>query len=129
MVPEFTKCRETLAAMDAFFDGWIRKVGWAVVAGYNHYGGRLEDRSVVEMAPPHRTGCRRIRSRCLVTADADVLLCDQDFGADQPAGNLKETTLADIWGGSTFAAAREAHACGRYESLRLCGRCEEWHRP
>lgn len=129
VVPEFIKCRETLAEMEAFFDGWIRKVGWAVVQGYNHYGHRLEDRSVVDMTPPRRTACRRILARCLVTAAADVLLCDQDYAADRPAGNLAEATLAEIWRGSSFTAAREAHARGRHQEVRLCDRCEEWHRP
>jgi hypothetical protein len=132
VVAELVKCRETLPEMDVFFDGWIRKVGWAVLVGYNHYGGRLEDRSVVDMTPPHRTACRRIHTRCLVTAAADVLLCDQDFAAESPAsgsGGLGRATLGEIWRGSVFSAARDAHARGAYEDLRLCGRCQEWHRP
>ena len=132
VVAEMVKCRETLSEMEAFFDGWIRNVGWAVLVGYNHYGGRLEDRSVVDMTPPNRTPCRRVCTRCLVTANADVLLCDQDFTAESPAGGLGGVggaTLAEIWRGSAFVAARDAHARGAYEDLRLCGRCQEWHRP
>ncbi|MCK4658799.1 MAG: radical SAM protein [Phycisphaerae bacterium] len=129
VVPEMVKCRETVAEMDKFFDGWIRKVGWAVVAGYNCYGGRLEDRSVVDMTPPNRTACRRIRTRCMVTADAGVLLCDQDFAAERPVGNLGSATLGELWRGSAFDAARHAHARGRYEDVCLCERCQEWHRP
>lgn len=129
VIPEMTKCRETLPEMDAFFDGWIRKVGWAVLVGYNHYGGRLTDRSVVDMTPPSRTTCRRIRTRCLITADAHVLRCDQDFSAEHPVGNLGEATLGDLWRGSAFSAFREAHARGEYADTPLCQQCQEWHRP
>ncbi len=129
VVPEMVKCRETLPEMEAFFDGWIRKVGWAVLVGYNHYGGRLEDRSVMDMSPPTRTACRRLGTRCLVTADAEVLLCDQDFAAQRPVGKLGEKTLGSIWRGSVFAGAREAHARGHYDRVPLCGTCQEWHRP
>ncbi len=129
VVPEMMKCPETLREMEAFFDGWIRKAGWAVVVGYDHYGGRLENRSVVDMAPPDRTPCRRIGTRCLVTATADVLICDQDFAAERPAGNLTQATLGEIWRGVAFTAARDAHARGGYKDVRFCDQCREWHRP
>ena len=128
-MPEFIKCRETLAELDAFYDGWIRRVGWALVTGYNHHGGRLPDRAVADMSPPTRMACRRIRSRCLVTAAADVLVCDQDFAAQRPAGNLHTGALRDIWHGAAWTAARAAHARGAYDDVELCGPCQEWHRP
>lgn len=129
VVAEMTKCHETLGQMEAFFDGWIREVGWAVLVGYNHYGGRLENRSVVDMTPADRRACLRIRTRCTVTADADVLLCDQDFAAERPAGNLSTAPLRDIWRGSACTVARDAHARGAYRDVPLCDRCQEWHRP
>ena len=129
VVPEMTKCNETLAQMDAFFDGWLREVGWAVLVGYDHYGGRLEDRSVVDMTPPGRMACPRIRTRTTVTADGDVLLCDQDFAAERPAGNLNGATLRDVWRGPACTAIRDAHAQGAWCGLPLCAQCQEWHRP
>ncbi|MCP4594305.1 MAG: radical SAM protein [bacterium] len=132
VVAEMVKCRETLPEMEAFFDGWVRKLGWAVLTGYNDYGGRLEDRAVIDMTPPQRTACRRIQTRCLVTANADVLVCDQDFSVestDGMAGSLLDATLEELWHGAAFRRVREAHAQGIPGTTHLCDRCCEWHRP
>ncbi|MHC4063010.1 MAG: SPASM domain-containing protein [Planctomycetota bacterium] len=129
VVPQITKSVETVQELDDFFDGWIRKVGWAVVDGYSHYAGQLEDRSVVDMSPPTRTPCRRIRTRCTILADGRMTLCDQDFTARTAVGSLHDASLADLWRSSAMQAARDHHAAGRCDALPLCPSCNEWHRP
>jgi hypothetical protein len=129
MVPEMMKAVQTVDEMEPFFDGWLRKCGWATLIGFNRYGGVLPDYSVVDMTPATRTACRRIGSRCSVLADGRVIACDQDFAAVRPIGSLHESTLGELWTGSAIAALRAHHACGRYDADPLCAPCSEWHRP
>lgn len=129
LVPEFTKCRENVTEMDDFYDGWLRKTGAVTISGYTHYAGQCEDRRVINMAPPTREGCRRIRSRCVVLADGRVTMCDQDFNGLHSVGNLNEQSLQQIWQGDLFEDIRIAHRENQFKVNPLCAACDEWHRP
>ncbi len=129
VVPQLTKAVETLDEMDDFFDGWIRRLGWAVIEGYSHHAGQLPDRAVMDMSPPLRTACRRIRTRCTILADGRMTMCDQDFTGLTAVGSVRESSLADLWQGQAMHAVRQQHAAGQYEAQPLCPNCNEWHRP
>ncbi|MFQ5591683.1 MAG: SPASM domain-containing protein [Phycisphaerae bacterium] len=129
ILPEITKCRDNIHEMDEFYDGWIRRIGAATITGHSHYAGQCEDRSVIRMAPAKRCACRRIQSRCLVLADASVVLCDQDYKGLHPAGSLHEQSLEEIWQGAAFERVRRAHYGGQFDPTPLCAACDEWHRP
>ena len=129
LAPELTKTTLNVDELDAFFDGWIRRQGAAVVTGYSPRAGQLEDLSVINMAPPARLPCRRLRSRCLVLADGSVVACDQDFRGLHALGSLRTHSLADIWQGEAAQASRTAHQEAAYAHHPLCPTCTEWHRP
>ena len=129
IVPQITKAVDTVHELDEFFDGWIRKEGWAVIEGYSHYAGQLEDRSVIDMSPPTRTPCRRIRTRCLILADGRLTRCDQDFTGQTTVGSLPDSPLPDLWQSPPMQIARNHHTAAQYDALPLCSTCTEWHRP
>ena len=124
-----TKSRETIGTMEAFYDRWLSFSGWAVVEGYSHHAGLLEDRRVMSMAPPKRRPCRQLRERCTVLADGCVVGCDQDFQAQYVLGDLNRQSLTEIWQGRQLNALREAHRAGPYSLHPMCEKCDEWHRP
>ncbi len=129
VVPEMTKSRENVHELDAFYDGWLRRLGAASLTGYSHYARQCEDRGVIDMAPSTRTPCRRIRARCMVLADGRVTLCDQDFKGLHTFGNLHKQSLGDIWRSAEFNRIRAAHQSGSFGPTPLCAACAEWHRP
>jgi len=129
VVPEMTKARENVHELNAFYDGWIRRVGAATIAGHSHFAGQCMDRGVIHMAPPSRYPCRRLAQRCLVLADGRVAVCDQDFGGLHTVGSLHEHSLEEVWLGPEFERIRESHRAGRFDPTPLCTACEEWHRP
>lgn len=129
VVTELTKSRDNVMELDDFHDGWLRKMGAVTISGYSHYAEQCEDRRVINMAPPTREGCRRIRSRCVVLADGRVTMCDQDFNGLQAIGQLGEQTLEQIWRGANFEKIRTAHRENQFNVNPLCAACDEWHRP
>jgi len=129
VLPTMTKALDNLHELDEFHDGWMRRLGAVLIAGYGHYARQCQDRSVMCMAPPDRVPCRRIRSRCLVLADGRVTLCDQDLHGYHAVGSLSAQSLGEIWQGQGFSAVRAAHASGRFDPTPLCAACDEWHRP
>ncbi len=129
ILPEMTKARDNIHELDEFYDGWIRRIGAATISGYSHFAGQCEDRSVIRMAPATRFGCRRIQSRCMVLADGQVVMCDQDFQGLHPVGSLHEQSLEEIWESAGSERIRGAHRKGQFDPTPLCAACEEWHRP
>jgi spiro-SPASM protein len=129
VVPEMTKAKENVHELDAFYDGWLRKLGAVSIVGYGHFSGQLEDRSVIPMSPPARFACRRIQDRCMILADGRVVLCDQDCAGSVELGNLSATSLGEIWLGEKMSSIRAQHQSGRFEVTTLCAACDEWHRP
>lgn len=125
IVPSFVKCRENLAEMEAFFDGWQQRLGMVLVTGATHYAGQRASDAVTSMAPPQRGPCRRVRSRCLILADGQMTTCDQDFAGRQAVGSVAETPLGHLWLAPRFRSIRTNEIAGQ----PLCPHCEEWHRP
>lgn len=129
VVPQFTKSTLNVEELDAFYDGWMRAQGCAAIVGCSHYGGRLPDLRVVDMAPPSRQACRRIFSRCVVLADGRVAACDQDFTGELILGDLHAGALGTIWQGEAARRLRARHLAGELTGGPLCAACTEWHRP
>jgi radical SAM protein with 4Fe4S-binding SPASM domain len=129
VLPEMTKARDNVCELDAFYDGWIGKMGAACVVGFSHRAGQVEDRGVMSMAPTGRFGCRRIQSRCLVLADGRVTVCDQDVNGKYTVGRIGEESFENLWRSAELERIRDAHKSGVFDPTPLCAACEEWQRP
>ncbi len=129
VLPEMTKARDNVDELEAFHDGWLRRLGAVCIGGFSHHAQQVEDRSVIRMAPAHREPCRRLRNRCLLLADGLLTICDQDLRGAHALGSLADATLEELWSGEHFSRIRGEHRAGRMGDLPLCARCDEWHRP
>jgi hypothetical protein len=129
VVCSLTRCTATLDELESFFERWIRATGWAVIRGYNEYGGVLPRDTLLPMKPPVRTPCRRLDSRMMLLADGQAVLCGQDVCGDVTLGSWFTENLSDLWLGETLQMARECHSRSNPDELSLCERCGEWFRP
>jgi radical SAM protein with 4Fe4S-binding SPASM domain len=129
IVPEMIKDTVTVEHMEAFYDEWLGRVGWAVIDGHSTYAGQLPDRSVLNMAPPVRIPCRRIFSRCMIMADGSMVACDRDFKSSYPVGSITSAGLSDLWRSARMQDIRQGHETSSYEHLPLCSACQDWDRP
>jgi radical SAM protein with 4Fe4S-binding SPASM domain len=126
VVPRLLKVRETIPEMEAFFDFWIERCGWAVMDYPTDRAGAVEFAGVVDMAPPKRKACRRIWDRMVIGADGVARACDQDVGGKLRVGNVETATLGRMW--EELSQVRGAHAEGRWGQVDPCRTCREWHR-
>jgi radical SAM protein with 4Fe4S-binding SPASM domain len=128
LAPTFTKCRQNLAQMEAWYDQWLRAVGCAVIKGPSDCAGQIPDVSVADMTPPKRTACNRLTSRLTILSDGRIVSCEEDMSARQVLGEIGRDALKDVWQ-KNFGKLRGEHRQGRLESRPLCVNCREWHRP
>jgi hypothetical protein len=128
LVPVFTKCRQNLGEMEAWYDQWLRAVGSAAIQGPSDFAGQIPDVAVADMAPSGRKPCARLASRLTILSDGAVVACEQDILGARPMGRLDEEPLRDIWQ-HQFERLRADHREGAFGKHPLCSRCREWHRP
>jgi hypothetical protein len=128
LVPVFTKLRQNLGEMEAWYDQWLKALGCAVITGPSNYAGLLDDRGVADMSPPVRRACNRIASRLTILSDGRGVSCEQDVLGRQAVGDLRCDPLAHTWDNG-MRDLRDAHACGQFASTPVCAGCREWHRP
>jgi len=128
IVPTFTKCRENLDEMEAWYDSFLKSVGVAVIAGPSDFAGQIPDHACADMSPPRRRPCQRIRTRMTILSDGSIPACEQDALAKYPAANASETTLTNTWR-TKLAVLRQDHEAGNLSQRPLCQACREWHRP
>lgn len=128
VVPIFTKCRQNLGQMEAWYDQWLRAVGSAVIRGPSCFGGQVPDVAVADMCPSRRRPCGRLNSRIMVLSDGRLVSCEEDVTGRQVMGHLADGNLSEIWR-KRFEALRDDHRKEKLDLHPLCGTCREWHRP
>jgi spiro-SPASM protein len=127
IVPEMIRRAETIGDQEAFFDFWLRKVGWVVLRGYNEYCGAREDLDVLPLTFSNREPCVRIAESMFVCCTGEVPVCSQDYLVAHPVGNLQHQSLEEIWTGETLRELRAGHSQGRYDGQAICESCRYWH--
>ncbi len=56
--------------------------------------------------------------------DGKVLPCTQDFFGDYKLGNVKDSTIRDIWNGKELKELRFLLSNGNYNKVKICSNCD-----
>jgi len=73
--------------------------------------------------------CTFLWQALIIFWDGEVLPCTQDFFGYYPLGNVRDSTLAEIWNGGRMVALREKIVRCDIADLKTCGRCDRvWRR-
>lgn len=100
------------------------------MGGSNYLGGtrpgeRNGWRQKVRPSP-----CINLWTSMCVTWDGKATLCNYDFEAKTAVGDLKKSTLGQIWQSDRFNQFRELHLSERQDQMPLCGTCSDiWAQP
>jgi len=123
IVPTFTKCKQNLSEMEAWYDQWLRAVGCAVITGPTEASV-----AVADMSPPKRRACVRLSSRMTILSDGSIAMCEQDVLGKHVIGNIANDSMTEAWQ-RKMTPIRVDHAKGQWSKYSLCSACTEWHRP
>lgn len=129
IVCSLTRCAANIHELEEFYDHWIRQTGWALIHGYNDFGGRLGADPLMRLSPPNREACRRLTRRMMLLADGTTPQCSQDLTGKTSFGNWTQMPLVQLWTGQTLADLRSDHASGAWNRHAACRGCGEWFRP
>ncbi|MGD9344564.1 MAG: radical SAM protein [Candidatus Aminicenantes bacterium] len=120
--------KETEAEIEPFFEKWQPLLGpgdEVSVNAYNTWAGAVEDRSVKEKRIPETKPCKQLWKMCFIYWNGDVAPCCVDYDGELVIGNVRDSSIADIWRSKKLREMRRTHLCGRRDKYPLCARCPE----
>jgi radical SAM protein with 4Fe4S-binding SPASM domain len=68
--------------------------------------------------------CRDFWERMTIYWNGDVALCCEDLDGAHILGNLKESTIREVWNGEKMRALKRLHRQKRFAELPLCAGCD-----
>jgi len=116
-------CRTALNEheLEPFLERWHEVVDFFSIQTYGRYESAAPpDFPGERAAPPPPGPCAQPNKRILVRHNGEVMPCCDASGTSLVMGNIRESSLADIWRGSKMAALRETFAG---DNLSLTGAC------
>jgi MoaA/NifB/PqqE/SkfB family radical SAM enzyme len=73
--------------------------------------------------------CTFLWQALIIFWDGSVLPCTQDFHGLNPVGNVRGSSLSDIWNGEGMRALRRRVGAGDISGLAACEKCDRLWRP
>lgn len=73
--------------------------------------------------------CTFLWQALIIFWDGSVLPCTQDFFGYYKLGNVRESSLREIWNNDKMIALREKHVSGDIGDLSTCSKCDRLGRP
>jgi radical SAM protein with 4Fe4S-binding SPASM domain len=101
---------------EKLLEGVVDKIDWARL--HNWAGGRklLGNEKV-------RRPCDRLWRTMTILVNGDVALCCLDYSGKEILGNVRETTLKEIWNNPRYRELRHLHRTSQQEKIALCNNC------
>ncbi len=67
--------------------------------------------------------CRKLLTQLVIMASGDVTICDYDWEGELIYGNIKESTILELWQSEVLKKKRLMHYTGKKRKLDLCDNC------
>lgn len=103
---------------------WRTKADGVRIATFQSPDGTPNDKRRAQSIPETIFPCPQLWQRLSITWDGTVYPCLGDNACREPLGNVKETSIYDIWHGERLNYLREKHS--RYEAndIEVCLHCD-----
>ncbi len=70
------------------------------------------------------SGCTRLFKQAYIKFNGDVVLCCTDYESRIVLGNVRESSLHEVWNGAAAVSVRSKFLSGRMGEILLCGACK-----
>jgi radical SAM protein with 4Fe4S-binding SPASM domain len=117
--------KEALDEVDAFRQQWAPLVDEVLVRGLNTDLG-LVNVSETYFRDVERWPCPQFWKRVTVNHLGDIRFCVEDWHNAGVVGNVRDTTIAEVWQSELYERFRNLHATGRWGDIAMCRKCLDW---
>ncbi|NUQ57066.1 MAG: SPASM domain-containing protein [Candidatus Paceibacter sp.] len=108
-----------------FRDKWKTYPVIADVRELHNYGGKIYNKTT-ETMPIKRYPCYHLWFSPGISWDGEVSICCDDLERQAVIGNIKKSTLTEIWQSDALKKYREYHLRGEYQKIPVCKNCDVW---
>jgi radical SAM protein with 4Fe4S-binding SPASM domain len=108
-----------------FLKKWKNTVDSIFIMPAEKWGSLESDDIPYEKLPytPKEWPCKRLWMNIWIACNGDVNICCKDYNSSTVIGNLKESSLMEIWQGEKFKKMRELHSQGKFDKIPICKGC------
>lgn len=123
----FVKMAANVNEMEAFAAYWNEKADYVVLQDFMtpDIEGEYEQLDVGQRDPVPGFKCAQPWQRLYIRGNGDVTPCCAMFSSYLKLGNIKESSLYDLWNSRKARDLRKLHAEGRYNENEVCLKCSK----
>lgn len=117
---------EAAAEIDGFFKFWNSRVDRVIKRTYTTIGGMVDKGKVKFWQKQGRWPCPLPWTRVFINVDGFAKFCVEDWQDETILGDLRLSTIQDVWISSRYRSIREAHLARKFNGLQRCQECLDW---
>lgn len=103
-----------------FWEDIVNRIGFSRYRSQDNLTGVEENLQNMQIRVP----CPQLWQRLVVTCDGIILMCCGDYRLKNPLGNIKDSTISEIWNSERLNKIRFFHQEGHFEKIDACKYCE-----
>jgi len=104
-----------------YLNYWKKKVNYISISSAHNWTGRIKGYSAESSC--QKDPCRLLWTDMFILYNGDVALCCNDYEGKVIIGNIKESSISEIWSAEKITKIRESHINSRYDEIPLCKDC------
>lgn len=104
-------------------------VQWYQILGESIYASARGRSARVDFTPVKRRPCRHALLSTTILADSSITICPYDVEGRFSMGNLKLSSILDIWQTQEYQDFRQQHLRMQFADALPCGSCQDWYHP
>lgn len=109
-----------------FRNKWSKYPVAVDVRELHNYGGKIDNRVVSKSKIIKRYPCYHLWFSPGISWDGEVSICCDDLERQAVIGDIKKTTLSEIWQNNILKKYRKYHLSGEYHKIPVCKNCDIW---
>jgi radical SAM protein with 4Fe4S-binding SPASM domain len=127
---QLLKLKDVPLNIEKFVNDWrsLLKKGDCISIKPSHsFGGEVKDPGVGTLNDPRkRVPCGQLWNSLSITWNGDVIPCCADPFKKLKIGNVRDSSLKDLWHSSRIMHMRDIHMQKEYDRIPQCRHCETW---
>lgn len=118
---QYTESETNKHETTEFFNFWKDKVDEISISYVKEFSSTKKEDSGA--AAVHEFCCSQLFQRLVIMTDGTVTVCATDVMGNIAIGNVRETSIKDLWHGPKLNALRDLHTSGNYFKNPMCRIC------
>lgn len=106
----------------------LSKIDRVQIMPMHTWSGEIMDEEKKKIEYYSDKPCVSVFSSFTVNYNGEVQLCDSDIEQREVMGDVRESSIRDIWQGERFEIIRKWHTNAQRNNIKICQGCDHWSR-